>query len=62
MENVKTLEKNYNKLKDKLKIKFPSLTDADLNYKESEKEEMLKDIRIKLGKTREEWEAILDSF
>jgi uncharacterized protein YjbJ (UPF0337 family) len=45
---------NWNAQKAKLKTKFPTLTDADLQYEESKKDEMLNKLQSKLGKTKEE--------
>jgi hypothetical protein len=59
MEDTLTAVGSFIELKGKLKIKFPSLTEADLNYEINKREEMLNDLRIKLGKTREEWSAIM---
>ena len=50
---------NWTEQKGKLKAKFSNLTDADLNYEESKKEEMIGKIQSKLGKTREEMTAII---
>lgn len=45
--------------KDKLKKKFPSLTDNDLKYKEGKKGEMFEAIRIKLDIGIKEWKKVL---
>jgi hypothetical protein len=45
--------------KDKLKKKFPSLTDNDLKYKEGKKGEMFEAIRIKLDIDVKEWKKVL---
>ena len=45
--------------KKKLKAKFSTLTDADLNFEENKKEEMMKKVQAKLGKTREELAKIV---
>ncbi len=45
--------------KKKLKAKFSTLTDADLNFEESKKEEMMKKVQAKLGKTKEELAKIV---
>ena len=58
METVE-IKVDLNELKNKLKAKFPSLTDADFNYDKSKKDEMLNFLRVKLGKTREEWNETL---
>ncbi len=59
MENTLTVAGSLTELNSKLRVKFPSLTDADFYYEEDEKDEMLKKIRIKVGKTKEEWDEIM---
>ncbi len=51
-----------NKQKGKLKAKFPNLTDADLRYENGKKDEMFNKIETKLGKTKEEFAAIIGSI
>ncbi len=48
--------------KTKLKKKFPSLTDADLRYKEGKKSEMFETIRIKLEIGIKDWKKIMDEI
>lgn len=43
----------------KLKKKFAILTDNDLMFEESQKEEMLGKLQAKLGKTKEELNKLL---
>lgn len=45
--------------KAKLKAKFTILTDADLNYEDGKKDEMLNKVQVKLGKTKEELAKII---
>ena len=45
--------------KGKLRIEFPSVTDEDLNYDFSKKNEMLEKLSVKLGKTRPELLRVL---
>jgi uncharacterized protein YjbJ (UPF0337 family) len=45
---------SWNERKSKLRQKFGFLSDNDLNFEESKKEEMLIKLQIKLGKTKEE--------
>lgn len=45
--------------KSKLMSKFPILTDADLKFEEGKKEEMMVRLQTKLGKTKEELDAVL---
>jgi len=56
---IEKIKPNWNEQKVKLKLQFPVLTDSDLLFKEGKKEEMFGKIQSKLGKTREEFRAIL---
>ena len=47
--------------KSKLKARFLSLTNADLQYETGKSNEMFDKVQIKLGKTREELIAILNT-
>jgi uncharacterized protein YjbJ (UPF0337 family) len=51
----------WNLQKSKLKQAFATLSDNDLMYAEGKKDEMLADLQIKLGKTKEELQKILDA-
>jgi uncharacterized protein YjbJ (UPF0337 family) len=53
---------NWNEQKANLKKKFPALTDNDLVYEFGKKNEMLAKLQIKLGKSKEEWEKILEAL
>ena len=46
--------------KRQLKARFPSLTDADLNYKEDKKEEMLNHMQVKLAQARVQLNAVIN--
>lgn len=64
MENSKNTaaavsQPNWKEQKGKLKAKFATLTDADLHYEEGKKDEMLRNVQTKLGKTKEELTAII---
>lgn len=50
---------NRDEQKEKLKAKFSTLTDEDLDYTEGKRDEMIERVHIKLGKTREEMLAII---
>lgn len=50
---------NWNEQKGKLKAKFSTLTDADLQYEEGKKDAMLEKVQVKLGKTKEELATII---
>ena len=46
-------------MRDKLKRRFVFLTDKDLRYDDGKKAEMLDVLQKRLGKTKEELEAIM---
>ena len=48
--------------KEKLKSQFQTLTDEDLEYEEGKKDEMFTKLQVKLGKTKEEFEATIASL
>lgn len=66
MEKEKTVTatapSNWTDQKKKLKAKFSTLTDVDLHYEEGKKEEMLKRVQAKLGKSKEEFAAIISKL
>ncbi len=62
MKNLTEVEGSWNETKGKLKQKFAFLTDNDLLFMEGKKDEMLGKIQIKLGKTKEELRAIIQSL
>jgi uncharacterized protein YjbJ (UPF0337 family) len=53
---------NWKEQKGKLKAKFSTLTDTDLHYEEGKKDEMLNKIQVKLGKTKDEFNAIITAL
>ena len=53
---------NWNKTKGKLKQKFAGLTENDLMFAEGKKEEMIGRLQIKLGKTKEEMQKIIEGL
>lgn len=62
MTNTSEIKGNWNELKGKLKQQYAHLTEDDLLYHEGKKDEMLGKLQIKLGKTKEELKAIIDSL
>jgi uncharacterized protein YjbJ (UPF0337 family) len=56
------LEGNWNEKKSELKAKFSTLTDEDLRYEEGKKDEMLERVQVKLGKTKEEFQKIIEAL
>lgn len=59
--NTTELTGTWNEQKGKLKKAFAVLTDNDLMFEDGKKDEMLGKIQIKLGKTKEELNKILNS-
>ncbi len=57
--NTTTVKGKWNEQKGKLKQQFAELTDDDLMYEEGKKDEMIGKIQIKLGKTKDEFAAIM---
>lgn len=51
--------RNWNTTKGKLKKKFAELTDNDLLFADGLKDEMIGQLQLKLGKTREELQKII---
>ena len=62
MTSKTELKGNWNEQKGKLKQAFGVLTDNDLMFKEGKKDEMFGKLQIKLGKTKEELDAIILSL
>lgn len=50
---------NWSELKEKLRSKFTILTDADLNFEESQKDEMLGKIQKKVGMSKEQLAKVI---
>jgi hypothetical protein len=57
--NTRTPEDLWTVQKNKLKSRFPQLTDEDFQYDYGEKEVMMTSLQQKLGKTREELNRLL---
>ena len=60
--NKTELKGNWLEQKGKLKQKFAVLTDDDLLFEQGKKDEMLGKIQVKLGKTKEELQEIIDAL
>ena len=60
--NTTKVTGNWNKTKGKLKQKFAGLTDNDLMFAEGMKDEMIGRLQVKLGKTKEEMQKIIDAI
>jgi uncharacterized protein YjbJ (UPF0337 family) len=62
MSNLKELEGHWNETKGKLKQKFAQLTDNDVLLIKGKQDEMLGDLQVKLGKTKEELHKIISDL
>jgi uncharacterized protein YjbJ (UPF0337 family) len=60
--NITDQHREWDKQKSELIHKFAILTDNDRIFKEGEKGEMFKKLRIRLGKTKEELKKIIAAF
>ena len=60
--NTTELKGNWNEQKGELKKKFAVLTDNDLMFEEGKKEEMFGKLQIKLSKSKEELQKILEEL
>lgn len=58
-KEVKEVEETWTEQKDRFKHSFAILTENDLMFDESKKEEMLGKVQAKLGKTKEEFQKII---
>ena len=56
------LKGNWNQLKGKAKQQYGHLTDDDLTYQEGKEDEFFGRLQEKLGKTKEEIKAWIDSL
>ena len=54
--------KTWNEQKIKLKLRYTWLKDSDLEFEDGKKEEMLGHLQIKLGKTKEQLQSIIDTL
>ena len=53
---------NWEAQKAKLKLRFPKLTDADLNFDERYKEDMLIKLQGIVGRTKKELQVIIETL
>lgn len=60
--NTYEIKGNWNEKIGKLKQKYAILTDNDFMLEMGKKEEMLGKLQVKLGKTKEELQALLDTL
>ena len=61
MANKETFSGNWNEQKSRLKKEFPVLTDKDLFFEIGKKNEMLEKLQVKLGKTKEELQRVIQA-
>jgi uncharacterized protein YjbJ (UPF0337 family) len=62
MKNETELKVDWNKQKGKLKQQFAVLTDNDLLFEAGKKNEMLDNLQIRLGKTKEQLRLLIASL
>jgi hypothetical protein len=55
-------KKNWEDQKEKLKLRFPKLTDADLNFDERFKDVMLTKLQGIVGRTKKELQVIIETL
>jgi hypothetical protein len=53
-------KKNWNELKEKLRKKYPQLTETDLQHNEGMEESMLRIVEYKLRMTKQEMQIIIE--
>ncbi len=58
MNSLRIEDKDWSKVKEKLKDKFAILTDSDLVYKKGNEEKLLTRIQEKTGKTKRELKTL----
>ena len=62
MTNNIELKGNWNEQKGRLKQKFAILTDNDLLFADGKKDEMIGRLQIKLGKSKDELEKLIEGI
>ena len=62
MTNLTELKGNWNEQKGRLKQKFAMLTDNDLLFADGKKDEMIGRLQIKLGKSKDELEKLIEAI
>lgn len=55
-------KRNWNDLKTKLRLKYPQLTETDLQHNEGKEETMLRMVEYKLRKTKKEMREIISKI
>lgn len=59
MSKIQSIKIDWDYQKEKLKRRFTSLTDKDLNFEQGKMEEMLTKLQNKVGKTRHDIYSII---
>jgi len=57
-----SMNRYWEKKRDKFKVKYSEITNNDLDYKEGNENELLKTLGLKLGKTEMEMISIIIEF
>jgi hypothetical protein len=52
----------WKRIKDKLKNKYPELSDTDLDWGRVSREDLIQNISTKLGKTKKDLMDVIESF
>ena len=52
----------WNEKKEKIKLRFPGITDDDLNFREGKEKEMMEMLEYKLGVTKLELAKIIEAL
>ena len=60
--NTETVKGSWHEQKGILKQRFAELTDNDLLFLEGKKDEMIGKLQVKLGKTKDEMEKIMNEL
>ena len=60
--NTTEVKGNWNEQKGRLKQKFAILTDNDLLFADAKKDEMIGRLQIKLGKSKDELEKLIEAI
>jgi hypothetical protein len=62
IETPAQIAANWSNQKEKLRIRFPHLTEADLDYEESRRDEMLSNLQVKLAQTKVQLNAAISWY
>lgn len=62
MTNNTAIEGTWEEQKAKLKLKFGVLSEEDLVFEPGKKEQMLENLQLKLGKTRSQLLALIETL